>query len=76
MKSGYIVKQLIGTLVFFSILFLGAGRICYWQGLIYTAIGIVMMILSYTCLLYTSNIKPYIGIKTISLVSCLIVDAI
>ena len=50
MKAPYWIKQVIGTGIFFSILFLSAGRIGYWQGWIYVAIGFVMVILSYTVL--------------------------
>lgn len=48
MNSSYIVKQLIGTLVFFSLIFLSAGRLNYEPGLLYLGIGLVMMFLSYT----------------------------
>lgn len=50
MKSSYIIKHLVGSLVFFSILFISAGRINYWQGLIYVVIGLVMLTLNYTVL--------------------------
>lgn len=50
MKTNYLVKQLLGTLIFFSILFISAGRIAYWQGLIYVLIGVVMIFVSYTLL--------------------------
>ena len=50
MKTPYWIKQVIGTSLFFSILFLSAGRINYWQGWVYVAIGFVMVILSYTAL--------------------------
>ena len=48
MKSSYLIKQVIGTLIFFSIIFISAGRIDYWQGLVYLAIGLIMFLLSYT----------------------------
>ncbi|HNY01275.1 MAG TPA: isoprenylcysteine carboxylmethyltransferase family protein [Bacteroidales bacterium] len=50
MNAKYIIKHALGTAVFFAILFLAAGTIGYTQGLIYTAIGFVMMILNYTVL--------------------------
>jgi protein-S-isoprenylcysteine O-methyltransferase Ste14 len=50
MKSSYLIKQSLGTFVFFAILFISAGRICYWPGLIYVAIALVMMVLNYTVL--------------------------
>jgi protein-S-isoprenylcysteine O-methyltransferase Ste14 len=50
MKSSLFVKQLLGTLLFFSLIFLSAGRLLYWQGLIYVATGLIMMVLSYTIL--------------------------
>lgn len=50
MKANYWIKHLIGTLVFFAFLFVAAGRINYWQGLIYVALGLVMFILNYTVL--------------------------
>jgi protein-S-isoprenylcysteine O-methyltransferase Ste14 len=50
MKAKYWIKHLIGTLVFFALLFIAAGRINYWQGLLYVALGLVMFILNYTVL--------------------------
>jgi protein-S-isoprenylcysteine O-methyltransferase Ste14 len=50
MKSSYLVKQFIGSLIFFTIIFISAGRILYWQGLVYVAIGLIMFMLSYTFL--------------------------
>ena len=48
MKANYIIKHLAGTLLFFSIIFISAGTLEYWQGLTYVALGVVMGILSYT----------------------------
>ena len=48
MKSGYLIKLLFGTFVFFGILFVSAGRIDYWQGLVYVTIGLIMVILNFT----------------------------
>ena len=50
MKKGYIIKHFAGTMFFFFIIFLCAGRFLYMPGLIYLAIGIVMATLSYTVL--------------------------
>lgn len=50
MKTGYQIKHFIGTFIFFSILFISAGRIDYKQGLIYVSIGFLMMVLNYTIL--------------------------
>jgi protein-S-isoprenylcysteine O-methyltransferase Ste14 len=63
------MKQLIGTLIFFAILFLGAGSIMYWQGLVYVAIGLIMFFLSQTILqideeLLKERSKPGEGTKT------------
>ncbi|HJV77543.1 MAG TPA: isoprenylcysteine carboxylmethyltransferase family protein [Paludibacter sp.] len=68
MKTSYLIKQLIGTIVFFTILFISAGRIDYWQGLIYVAIGLVMFLLSHTFLradaeLLSERSKPGEGTK-------------
>jgi len=48
MKTSYVIKHFVGTFVFFAILFISAGRIDYWQGLVYVAIGVMMSVLSYT----------------------------
>jgi protein-S-isoprenylcysteine O-methyltransferase Ste14 len=48
MKTAYVIKQMFGTLLFFSILFISAGRIDYLQGLIYVILGLIMAVLSYT----------------------------
>jgi len=50
MKTNYLVKHLLGTLIFFSVIFISAGRIDYWQGLTYVFIGIIMSVLNYTVL--------------------------
>lgn len=68
MKSGYFIKHLAGTLVFFSVLFISAGRINYWQGLIYVALGLIMTALNYTLLqvdteLLNERSKPGDGVK-------------
>jgi protein-S-isoprenylcysteine O-methyltransferase Ste14 len=68
MKTSYLIKQLIGTFVFFAILFISAGRIDYWQGLVYVAIGLVMFLLNQTLLrvdaeLLNERSKPGEGTK-------------
>jgi protein-S-isoprenylcysteine O-methyltransferase Ste14 len=68
MKTSYLIKQLIGTFVFFAILFISAGRIDYWQGLIYVVIGLVMFLLSQTVFrldaeLLNERSKPGVGTK-------------
>jgi protein-S-isoprenylcysteine O-methyltransferase Ste14 len=50
MKNSYILKHFIGTFIFFLILFFSAGRIDYWQGIVYVIIGLIMGTLSYTLL--------------------------
>jgi protein-S-isoprenylcysteine O-methyltransferase Ste14 len=50
MKASYILKHLAGSLAFFSILFISAGRLDYWQGILYVAIGLVMVAINYTVL--------------------------
>jgi protein-S-isoprenylcysteine O-methyltransferase Ste14 len=68
MKTSYIVKHIAGSLVFFLIIFICAGRIDYLPGLIYLAIGIIMTVLNYTLLKPGSELlaergKPGEGIK-------------
>jgi protein-S-isoprenylcysteine O-methyltransferase Ste14 len=68
MKTSYILKHFVGTFIFFLILFFSAGRIDYWQGLIYVIIGLIMSILNYTVLkpdsdLLTERAKPGEGSK-------------
>lgn len=50
MKNGYILKHFTGTLIFFLIIFISAGKLYYWQGLIYVSLGLIMGILNYTVL--------------------------
>ena len=50
MKAGYIIKHFTGSLIFFLIIFISAGRLVYWQGLAYLIIGLIMFILNYTIL--------------------------
>jgi protein-S-isoprenylcysteine O-methyltransferase Ste14 len=68
MKATYVIKHVVGTCIFFSILFLSAGRINYWQGLIYVVIGLIMTALNYTVLridaqLLEERSKPGEGTK-------------
>jgi len=68
MKASYLIKLFIGTFLFFAILFISAGRLDYWQGLIYVIIGLIMFILNYTVLridpeLLKERSKPGEGTK-------------
>ena len=68
MKTNYVIKQVIGSIVFFTIIFISAGRIDYWPGLIYVIIGLVMFLLNYTVLRIDSELlnersKPGEGTK-------------
>ena len=68
MKANYLIKHLFGTFLFFAILFVSAGRIVYWQGLVYVSIGLVMVLLNYTALridpeLLKERSKPGEGTK-------------
>ncbi len=68
MKTGYIIKHVVGSFFFFLILFISAGRLDYWQGLIYVIIGLIMGTLNYTVLrpdseLLTERGKPGEGAK-------------
>lgn len=68
MKTSYIVKHITGSLVFFLIIFICAGRIDYWQGIVYVTIGIIMTVLNYTVLRPGSELlaergKPGEGVK-------------
>jgi len=68
MKTSYFIKHFIGTLIFLLFLFIGAGRLVYWQGLIYVIISFIMLILSYTILridpeLLKERSKPGEGTK-------------
>lgn len=58
----------MGTFLFFMIIFISAGRIDYWQGLIYVTIGLIMFFLNYTVLridteLFNERAKPGEGTK-------------
>ncbi|MEI7423906.1 MAG: isoprenylcysteine carboxylmethyltransferase family protein [Prolixibacteraceae bacterium] len=81
MKTSYLIKHFLGTLLFFSIIFISAGRIIYWQGLIYVMLGLIMGVLNYTVLriddeLLAERSKPGEGTKkwdkTILLLSFLV----
>lgn len=50
MKTSYFVKHFLGTVIFFAVIFICAGRIVYWQGLAYVSIGIIMLLLNYSVL--------------------------
>lgn len=48
MKTGYFLKHLAGTCLFYSVLFVSAGRTDFWQAWVYVFLGIVMLFLNYT----------------------------
>jgi protein-S-isoprenylcysteine O-methyltransferase Ste14 len=50
MKASYLIKLFLGTCLFFAVLFVSAGTLNYWQGLIYVAIGFIMLVLNSTLL--------------------------
>ena len=50
MKTSYIIKHFAGSVFFFLFLFISAGRLDYWQGIIYATIGLIMVVLNYTVL--------------------------
>jgi protein-S-isoprenylcysteine O-methyltransferase Ste14 len=56
MKTTYLIKHLSGTLLFFAIIFVSAGRFVYWQGMVYVAIGLFMLFLNYTVLRVDSEL--------------------
>lgn len=56
MKASYFIKHLSGTLIFFLILFISAGRLNYRQGLIYVIISLIMFSLNYTVLRLDSEL--------------------
>jgi len=56
MKTNYLIKHFLGTFLFFAIIFASAGRIAYWQGLVYVSIGFLMLILNYTLLRVDSEL--------------------
>ncbi len=69
MKANLFIKQVVGTLIFFTLIFVSAGRLKYMQGLIYASLGLVMLILNYTALkpepdLMKERSKPGEGIKS------------
>jgi protein-S-isoprenylcysteine O-methyltransferase Ste14 len=66
--SQSVIKQIAGAFFFFIILFISAGRIDYWQGLIYVIIGLIMLLLNFTVLridaeLLNERSKPGEGTK-------------
>jgi protein-S-isoprenylcysteine O-methyltransferase Ste14 len=68
MKTSLFIKQTIGVVVFFMAIFLGAGRFIYWQGLVYTGVGLIMLIMNYTVFaldpdLMKERSKPGKGVK-------------
>jgi protein-S-isoprenylcysteine O-methyltransferase Ste14 len=68
MKTSLLIKQTIGTLFFFSIIFFSAGSVTYWQGWVYVIIGLFMFIMNMTVFRLDSNLqeersKPGEGVK-------------
>jgi protein-S-isoprenylcysteine O-methyltransferase Ste14 len=68
MKTNYLIKHFFGTFLFFTIIFISAGRIYYWQGLVYVIIGLIMGLLNYTVFRIDSELlkersKPGDGTK-------------
>jgi len=57
MKANYLIKHVTGSFIFFAILFISAGRIDYWQGLLYVTIGLIMFLVNYTVLRIDSDLS-------------------
>jgi len=69
MKKSLFIKQTVGTLLFFAIIFISAGSLHYWQGWVYVTIGLFMSILNYTAFKLDSDLvsersKPGEGAKS------------
>jgi protein-S-isoprenylcysteine O-methyltransferase Ste14 len=68
MKTSYVIKHFTGTFIFFLIIFISAGRIDYWQGLVYLITGLIMFVLNHTVFrpdpeLLMERSKPQEGTK-------------
>jgi len=68
MKASLFIKQTLGMLLFFAVIFISAGRFIYWQGLVYVIVGLFMYIMSFTALRIDSELmkersKPGEGAK-------------
>ena len=68
MKATLFLKQAFGALVFFSVIFISAGHIVYWPGILYVIIGLFMFTLNFTVLkldpdLMKERSKPGEGAK-------------
>ena len=48
MKTSLFIKQAFGTLIFFAVIFISAGTLLYWQGLVYVIIGLFMVVMNFT----------------------------
>jgi protein-S-isoprenylcysteine O-methyltransferase Ste14 len=61
MKTNYFIKLFFGSFlyfIFYAILFVCAGRLNYWQGLIYVSIGFIMyVLLNYSALRIDSELS-------------------
>lgn len=69
MKTSLLIKQTFGTLLFFSIIFIAAGTLSYWQGWVYVVIGLIMAVMSMTVFkldkeLQEERSKPGEGVKS------------
>jgi protein-S-isoprenylcysteine O-methyltransferase Ste14 len=68
MKTNYLLKHFLGSFLFFIVIFISAGRLDYWQGLVYVIIGLIMFVLNYTAFridpeLLNERSKPGEGTK-------------
>jgi len=69
MKTSLFIKQAFGTLIFFAVIFISAGTLLYWQGLVYVIIGLFMVVMNFTVFKLDSELlkeraKPGEGAKT------------
>lgn len=53
----YFIKKLLGTLLFFTFIFLGAGTIRYTPGWLYVSMGVLMLILEQTVFRIDPNLS-------------------
>ncbi len=50
MKPKLWISHVLGALVFFTVIYISAGTLHFWQGHVYVGLGLLMMLLNYTVL--------------------------
>lgn len=69
LNKGVVLKSLSGIILVISIVFISAGKLIYWQGILYSALTVLVLLITFLSItnnpeLINERLKPGKGIKS------------